>query len=587
MKLPSLKHAPAYDLEAALGNPYSDGLFGYAQRTAEDEDEQYPLDALRWLDGWGMQQHYVPLALGGMLHDFEVLLSLVRTISRRDVTVAVSHAVSFLGSAGVWIAGSENQKSGLAARLLRGQRVSLALTERDHGGDLLSYETSAHFNKEDRHLLYGEKWLINGATQNALVSVLARTEPNGGPRGFSLFLFDKQTARPGAFDCLRKVRTLGVRGSDISGIRFHHAELEQSAMIGARGEGFEVVLKGLQLSRILCAAISLGAADAAFAVTLDFALTRDVYGGTVFEIPQCRRLLVECWVDLLLCESLVTAAARSLHFVPQEASVHSAVVKYLVPRMLEHTHKQLSIVLGARYYLRDDHHSGIFQKMLRDSALISLFDGSSIVNLYSLTTQFKALYRGWEHGLTRSSNGPGLSVCNLAAPLPEFTWNGLSLTSNGQNCFIDSLHSSLAAVRSLSDSCRLSPDTSDALRQQADFLAATENALMLELGSFDSSSPHKTSAKTFDKAGDYCVLQGAAMVLQMWLANHDQAGRHLADEHLADERWLALALGRLNCCLHLETQPNEQLIHDLGERLLRRHLEKLDARPENVTVASA
>ena len=93
MKLFLSKYAPARHLEAALGDPYEDGLFSYAQRVAEDEEERYPVDALHRLDAWGMQQYYVPAHWGGALRDFETLFALVRTISRRDLTVAVSHAV--------------------------------------------------------------------------------------------------------------------------------------------------------------------------------------------------------------------------------------------------------------------------------------------------------------------------------------------------------------------------------------------------------------------------------------------------------------------------------------------------------------
>lgn len=561
MYMPLSKHAPAQDLEVALGDPFGEGLFSYARRAEEDECEQYPLEALQWLDRWGMQQHYVPVSLGGALRDFEVLFSLVRAISRRDLTVAISHAVSFLGSAGVWIAGSQNQKNGLANRLYQGERISLALTERNHGSDLLSIETAACLQQPDWHLLNGEKWLINGATQNSLIAVLARTNPTGGPRGFSLFLFDKLATPPGSFECLNKIRTLGVRGSDISGICFQRAAIGPSAMVGGLGEGFELVLKGLQLTRLLCGAISLGATETAFQTALDFALARRVYGRTVFEIPQSRRLLVEAWVDLLVCDSLLTAAARSLHFVPSEASIHSAVVKYLVPQRLEHTLKQLSVVLGARYYLREGDRCGIFQKMLRDSSLISLFDGSSVVNLYSLTTQFKALSRCWKESMN-GANQPGLPVCDWAAPLPEFSWSDLSLASGGRNCFLASLPSSLEAAKSLSRSHDLSADVALALQQQAGILETAAATLMREVGSINFASPHAVSSQAFDKTREYCALEAAAVTLQTWLAN-----RGHADEYFANGQWLVLALARLNACLGHKTNLSDSFVKDLGDQL--------------------
>jgi alkylation response protein AidB-like acyl-CoA dehydrogenase len=560
----SRKHELVRHLETAMGSPVGDGLFSHARRVEEDESEQYPSDALHWLDRWGMQQHYVPFCRGGALRDFETLFALVRAISRRDLTVAVSHAVSFLGSVGVWIAGNQEQQAWLAERLLHGDRISLALTERNHGGDLLSMETEASSRREEKNAIFltGEKWLINGATRNPLVSILARTGAGGGPRGFSLLLFDKRAATPGSFECLAKEPTLGVRGADVSGIRFHRAVLGASDVVGAAGEGFEIVLKGLQLSRLLCGAISLGAAETAFSATLDFALERRVYGRSVFEIPQCRRLLVEAWADLMLCESLLTAAARSLHFAPSEASIHSAVIKYLVPRVLEQTLHQLSVVLGARYYLRHGHHSGIFQKMLRDSLLVSLFDGSSIVNLYSLTTQFKALSRSWKEW-NHSDDPLQLPICDQTAPLPEFSWTDLSLTSGGKNCFVASLPSSLEAAQSLAGSDALSGGIASGLRHQLTALRTSADALMTEVGFINFSSPHGLSSEAFDKAGHYCAVQGAAMALQMWLANRNQI-----HGPFADGQWLVLALGRLNAILGHKTNHHIDLLEDVAGQLL-------------------
>lgn len=567
MSLHSSKHAPARKLEMAMGDSFGDSLFSYARRIEEDEREQYPLEALEWLDRWGMQQQYVPVSLGGMLCDFELLFSLIRAVSRRDLTVAISHAVSFLGSAGVWIAGSQEQQTGLARQLLAGERVSLALTERNHGGDLLSMETEAYLDTAGCRALTGEKWLINGASRNSLISVLARTSSNGGPRGLSLFLFDKKTAAPGSFTCLDKVRTLGVRGSDISGIRFQHAGLCPPEMIGGEGEGFEVVLKGLQLTRLLCGAISLGAAESAFQTVLDFALGRRVYGRTVFEIPQCRRLLVVAWVDLQLCDSLLTAAARSLHFVPAEASVHSAVVKYLVPQLLEETLKQLSVVLGARYYLREGDRHGIFQKMLRDSSLISLFDGSSVVNLYSLTTQFKALSRCWNQSTDHAADAPKFPVCEWGSPLPEFRWHDLSLASGGKNCFIESLPSCLEAVRSLAGTYCPSADLALALREQVHMLETTADSLMTDISSINFAAPHGVTSRAFDKARDYCAVEAAAVILQTWLAN-----RSHASAPVADAQWLVLALARLNACLGQRTDHSDRFIEALAVQLVQQQM---------------
>src|SRR5690606_34529142 len=126
-------------------------------------------------------------------------------------TAVVAFTKSFLGAAPVWVAGNLQQRQMLATRLLAGDDVSLGLTERGHGGDLLACDTTAHLDA-DGYRLHGEKWLINNATRGRWGTVFARTSPAGGPRGFSFFLVDKHAARPGEIVCLPRVRTHGVRG---------------------------------------------------------------------------------------------------------------------------------------------------------------------------------------------------------------------------------------------------------------------------------------------------------------------------------------------------------------------------------------
>src|SRR5205085_5832328 len=152
-----------------------------------DERDEYPQDACRALDDWGLYDYYIPRACGGRLATYPEVLGLLRAVSRRDLTVAIAHSGTFLGAVAVWLAGTPEQRCWLAALIRAGGRVALALTERDHGSDLLGNDVRATRSGES-YALSGEKWLIGNATRSAAITLFARTDPDGGPRGFSLFL---------------------------------------------------------------------------------------------------------------------------------------------------------------------------------------------------------------------------------------------------------------------------------------------------------------------------------------------------------------------------------------------------------------
>jgi alkylation response protein AidB-like acyl-CoA dehydrogenase len=496
-------------LDDELGDPHDPrGEFSYARRVEEDEAERYPSGALRTLLAAQLHRRYVPRELGGDFHSFEEVGALVRVVARRDLTVAITHAISLLGTAVVWLGGDAAQQRALASSVLEGERVSVALTEPGSGSDLLAMSVAAQPSGEGYHLT-GEKWLGNGLDRHRFVVVYARTEERGGPRGFSHFLVDKQAVSDSGVRASGKIPTLGLRGADLNGLHFD-AQLPASARIGAAGSGFEVILKALQVSRTICGTLSLGALDTALDTVLRFALNRRIYGKQVAELPQSQKLLVESWAELLVCDSLTGLALRALHAVPQQASVHSAVVKYLVPTLAEHAMQKLSVVYGARYYLRNGDDPGIFQKMYRDNLVVSLFDGSTQVNLFSLSHQLRSLITH-----ARSTEIPAWAS-GTEDPI-ALDWSKLTLSASGQDAILAGFDAGCRVVRGAGE--RESADIKRGLQISLDRLIQGRDELFegvrqLSPGAFAAGDP-----EAFELARRYAVIIAASAVLADWHLN--------------------------------------------------------------------
>ncbi|WP_329282407.1 acyl-CoA dehydrogenase family protein [Streptomyces sp. NBC_01451] len=398
---------------------------------ALDALEEFPDSAVRLLDDAGMPAHYV-LSPDG---DFSETLRLLRTVARRDLTVAIAHGKTFLGAAPVWVAGTPDQAARLAERVRGGEAVSWGLTERDHGADLLASEFAAVPETDagtnggavgPGWRLTGEKWLINNATRSTLACVLARTDPAGGGRGFSLFLVDKRRLPEGAWHNLPKVRTHGIRGADISGFALHDAPVPPDALVGEEGDGIAVVLRTLQLTRVACTALSLGAADHALRLARDFVTGRELYGRRLADVPHIRRILGRAAAAALTAEAASALSARSVHTVPGELSVISAITKAYVPTLTQETLGSLGELLGVRGFLTSPPGDG-FAKLERDHRICSIFDGSTVVNRTALLAQLPRLARQLSRG---RFDAEGLrAAADLTAPLPRFDRERLTLRS--------------------------------------------------------------------------------------------------------------------------------------------------------------
>jgi len=546
---------PAATLDRFLGDPDEPaGLFSYARAMECDEGERFPSEAAEALGRWGLNAYFVPPALGGKLPPFDEALSMMRVLSRRDPTLAIAFGQCFLAAMPVWLSGGSDLQRRVASMLVAGRPMALALTERAHGGDLAATEVSARAEL-GCYRLTGEKWLINNATRGAALTVLARTDSSGGPRAFSLFFFEKDRAEHGTFSHHPKVRTLGIRAADISGVRFEGARVDAQGLVGALGDGIETTLKALMVTRALCPAFSLGAADSALRLTVRFARSRRLYGGTVWDIPASRAALVGAFVDLRVCETLALATARALHVVPEQASIWSAVAKYYVPTAIEATMNALGTVLGARYYLREEVSSGVFQKLLRDAMVVGLFDGSTSVNLHAIGLQLHALSTmrpRTEVDTRRDARLEALVDAEVPLPPPDFA--RLSLLARGRNDAVQALESAIDA----SPRTPCAPDARDfvqgAMRRLLAVLKRDEDAV--------AALPRATgrgSAELFALSSRYCAIHAAAVCAQAWL----RGGRWGGDE------WAALGLDRV--CRSLDpawSAPPPRFAEAVAEQLL-------------------
>jgi alkylation response protein AidB-like acyl-CoA dehydrogenase len=379
--------------ERYLGDSDSaDAKIPIARSLELDEASAFPHEAIEAIDEWGLQRFYAPAGSGGELRDVLVPMMMIRAIARRDLTSAVAHGKTFLGAVSSWIAGGPAGEV-MAGLVLHGGPVSWGLTERGRGSDLSNTATTAAIGRSGI-TLDGVKWPINNATRGRAVTVLARSSDVPGPRALSLVVLDKQRVDAATLEPQPKVLTHGLRGTDMSGIGMRATVVEPGLIVGEAGHGLELVLKGLQLTRPMTAALSMGAADHAIAIATEFAASRPIQGGRLADLPIARTTLGTAVADLLLAEAVMYAGSREAHHAPDEMALVSALAKYLGSETVDLMFRDLAEFLGADSQLVDiAAAAGAFQKANRDNRAVGIFDGNSIVCLNVIVNEFTAIAR--------------------------------------------------------------------------------------------------------------------------------------------------------------------------------------------------
>lgn len=532
----------AEELERALGDPENpDSTMSFQKVIEIDESEEFPHSEIEWLYNWKLQHYYIPVNCGGEFTSFEEFLAFVRVLSRRDQTIGIAFTTLFWSFI-TWMAGTDAQKQRLATYIKDEHgAMCLGYSEREHGADLIGGDLTAT-KVPGGYLLNGEKWPINRATISGVSYILAKTDKDAGARGLSLFMVEKNRLDPANYYNLPKILTHGIRASDMSGIGFKDCFVPEDMLIQREGAGLEVALKGFQITRTLCAAFSQGAADTAFRTTLKFAINRVIYNKTVFDIPQPRKTLADAFLDILICDCETIGAARGFHVIPEQFSVWAAVVKYFVTTQLETMINNISVVLGARFYMREEHDWGMFQKVLRDNSIISVFDGSTVVNLHSLILQFRQLTK--QRSRRNSAKMEAIksrleTIFSLEKQLPTFQPEKLELVGRGVDDTLQGLEIALEQLKALK-TANIEPLVLEQITQLTECILAELNAHDREIAKSAFEFGHDQSPELFEIAKKYCALHAAAACVHMWIYN-----REVLSEFFAGGEWLVLSLNRL------------------------------------------
>ncbi len=562
------KYQVAQKLDHDLGDPLiPDNLMSWANVIAIDESEQFPHKEINWLYNYNLQDYYIPVEYGGKFTSFEEFVSIVRVLCRRDQNIGIAFTTLFWSFL-TWMAGTDEQKETLSRNIRENHwAMCLGYSEKDHGSDLVGGDLTAT-KVPGGYVLNGEKWPINRATISNMSYILAKTDPEGGAKCLSLFMVDKSQLNEDQYYNLPKILCHGIRAADMSGIGFKNCYIPESMRLGAEGDGLEIALKGFQITRTLCAPFSLGAADTALRTTLNFATKRIVYNKTVAELPEPRKTLTDAFLDILISDCSTIPAARAFHVIPEQFSVYASIVKYFVPVQLEQMINDVYPVLGSRFYFRDEHDSGIFQKMLRDNSIISMFDGSTVVNLHALILQLRGItkfrQRRNEKAIAKIKANIEL-IFSLDKEVPTFNPEKLSIFGRGGDDVLNGLEIALEQLQALKQDSSVKPYVLEKVITLSNMILEQRDQHDQIIANSKFEFGHDQSPELFEMTKNYCKLHAAVSCLFTWLYNRDNLG-----EFFAQGEWLVLSLHRLlRPICQLPYTISEEYSENVAQELLK------------------
>ena len=211
-----------------------------------------------------------------------------------------------MATAPIHLLGTEEQKRRYLVPSIAGQLIScLGISEPDAGSDVAGIRTRA-VRDGGEWVINGSKTFITNGHRADYIVLVAKTDPDVGHDGISLFIVDMDL--PGVVR-EQRLRKLGMHSSDTALLAFQDVRVPADALLGQEGKGFYHIMWELQGERMIGAAGCVAAAQKAFDRTLRYATERHAFGRPIGKFQVTRHKFAEMATDIEAARQLVYATA--------------------------------------------------------------------------------------------------------------------------------------------------------------------------------------------------------------------------------------------------------------------------------------
>ena len=346
-----------------------------APRAADiDESHEFPWDVVelyRENDIFGLffEEEHGGLGTGTLL-----ALIAIEEVSKVCATSGLILAVQELGSLGLKLAGSDEQKQRYLPRLASGEWLcAYALTEAGSGSDSAAMRSIAK-RDGDEYVLNGSKRFITNAGVANLYTVFAKTDPDGGHAGISAFLVEGDT--PG-FQVTRLEPKMGISGSTTGELAFDDVRIPAANLLGAEGEGFKIAMRILDRSRPGVAAQALGIAQGATDYALEYAKMRETMGKPIAQHQLIQAKLADMETETEAARGLLYRFGQMVDDGADDAELTkaSAMAKLKCGDVAMAVSTDAVQILGGYGYIKEYP----AERFMRDAKITQIYEGTQEV----------------------------------------------------------------------------------------------------------------------------------------------------------------------------------------------------------------
>ncbi|CAI8241882.1 MAG: Acyl-CoA dehydrogenase [Flavobacteriaceae bacterium] len=263
---------------------------------------------------------------------------------------------------------NEEQKQKYLVPSVSGEKIGcLCITEPFGGSDVGGMRTTA-VKKGDTYVINGSKTFITNGVYSDYLIVAAKTSPDQGNKGISIFIMDRDL--PGI--SATKLDKLGWRASDTAEIAFDNVVIPAENLMGEENLGFPYIMQHFALERLIMGINAHARSEWALEYAIGYMKERTAFGKPISKFQALRHKVADLASEVEMIKAFNYVTAKRLdngEYVVKEATMS----KLLSTKIADQVAYDCVQLLGGYGYMEEYP----LARNLRDSRLGPIGGGTS------------------------------------------------------------------------------------------------------------------------------------------------------------------------------------------------------------------
>ena len=338
-------------------------------RDRDMDENGFDFDLIPKLVDAGLMAIHLPEEYGGGGGDTITSEIVINEIAKGSASIALFLDAHWLAADMILHHGTDEQKSKYLPKVAEGKVFAFGLTESNAGSDAGAIKSVAEKQPDGSYVLNGGKaWITNSGIADYYL-IMAKTDPEAGNKGISVFVVpkDAEGLTIGKFE-----KKMGMRGTGTCELSFDNIKIPAEDRVGPEGRGFMIAMQALDGARVSIGAIASGLMQHAMDRAVKYAKERTTFGKPIYKYQAVGFKFADMAAKIRATDLMIWDTCQ-MKDEGKRISVEAAELKLLSSRWACEVCDDCIQIHGGNGYSREFD----VERFYRDAKLLEIGEGTS------------------------------------------------------------------------------------------------------------------------------------------------------------------------------------------------------------------